>query len=89
MEKGHVVAVKKLATSTSKVKENFESEIRLTSEVNHRNIIRLLGYSRKGPELLLVFEYMENGSLDKFLYGKFPSKISISSTSTPIRGNTM
>ncbi|KAL8155614.1 hypothetical protein AgCh_000851 [Apium graveolens] len=70
LEKGHVVAVKKLATSSSKVKENFESEIKLTSEVNHRNIIRLLGYSRKGPELLLVFEYMENGSLDKFLYGE-------------------
>ncbi|KAK1401894.1 cysteine-rich receptor-like protein kinase 2 [Heracleum sosnowskyi] len=70
MKNGHVVAVKKLATSTSKVKADFESEIRLTSEVNHRNIIRLLGCCRKGPELLLVFEYMENGSLDKFLYGE-------------------
>ncbi|KAL1802966.1 hypothetical protein ACET3Z_031613 [Daucus carota] len=67
---GDVVAVKKLAMTTRKVKEDFESEIRLTSKVNHRNIIRLLGCSGKGPELLLVFEYMRNGSLDKFLYGE-------------------
>ena len=64
--------MKKLAMTTKKVKEDFESEIRLTSKVNHRNIIRLLGCSGKGPELLLVFEYMRNGSLDKFLYGMFP-----------------
>ncbi|KAK1401911.1 hypothetical protein POM88_001516 [Heracleum sosnowskyi] len=66
---GDVVAVKKLSIATSKAKEDFECEVRLTVNINHRNIIRLLGCSNRGSELLLVFEYMANGSLDTFLYG--------------------
>lgn len=71
MKNGDVVAVKKLYISTSRAKADFVSELRLASNVNHRNIIRLLGCSGRGSELLLVFEYMANGSLDKFLYGNF------------------
>ena len=56
-----------------KGKADFESELKLISIVNHRNIIRLLGYAVRGSELLLVCEYMANGSLDKFLYGEFPN----------------
>ncbi|KAK1401903.1 Protein kinase domain-containing protein [Heracleum sosnowskyi] len=66
---GKIVAVKRLASSTSKAKADFESEISLISNVHHRNLIRLLGCSSEGPDLLLVYEYMENGSLDSFLYG--------------------
>ncbi|KAL8116962.1 cysteine-rich receptor-like protein kinase 2 [Apium graveolens] len=66
---GNIVAVKKLAVVTSKEKTDFESEVRLISNVHHRNILRLLGCSGKGPVQLLVYEFMENGSLDTFLYG--------------------
>ncbi|KAL1802984.1 hypothetical protein ACET3Z_031631 [Daucus carota] len=69
MKNGDVVAIKKLSVATSKAKTNFESEVRLISNVNHRNIIRLLGCGSRGSQLLLVFEYMEKGSLDRFLYG--------------------
>lgn len=72
MKNGDIVAVKKLSVTTSKAKSDFESEVKLISNVNHRNIIRLLGCSGRGSKLLLVFEYMANGSLDKFLYGEFP-----------------
>ncbi|KAK1370404.1 Cysteine-rich receptor protein [Heracleum sosnowskyi] len=68
-ENGIVVAVKKLTVITSREKIDIESEVRLVSNVHHRNIIRLLGFSGKGPVKLLVYEYMENGSLDTFLYG--------------------
>lgn len=54
---------------TSRAKADFESEVRLISNVHHRNLVRLLGCSRKGSEFLLVYEYMANGSLDKFLFG--------------------
>lgn len=54
---------------TSRAKADFESEVRLISNVHHRNLVRLLGCSRKGSEFLLVYEYMSNGSLDKFLFG--------------------
>ncbi|KAL1802968.1 hypothetical protein ACET3Z_031615 [Daucus carota] len=69
VKNGNIVAVKRLALSTTKAKASFESEVRLISNVHHRNLIRLLGCSSKGPDLLLVYEYMENGSLDRFLYG--------------------
>uniref|UniRef100_A0A175YGK7 Protein kinase domain-containing protein n=1 Tax=Daucus carota subsp. sativus TaxID=79200 RepID=A0A175YGK7_DAUCS len=70
IKNGDVIAVKKLAMTTSKAKKDFESEIRLISNIHHKNIVRLLGCSGKGSDLLLVFEYMANGSLDKFLYGE-------------------
>ncbi|XP_063946169.1 cold-responsive protein kinase 1 isoform X1 [Daucus carota subsp. sativus] len=66
---GTIVAVKKLVVRTSKEMAAFESEVRLISDVHHRNIVRLLGCSGTGPVQLLVYEYMENGSLDTFLYG--------------------
>ncbi|KAL1802969.1 hypothetical protein ACET3Z_031616 [Daucus carota] len=69
VKNGNIVAVKRLALCTSKAKADFESEVRLISNVHHRNLVRLLGCSSKGPDLLLVYEYMENGSLDSFLYG--------------------
>ncbi|KAK1401897.1 Cysteine-rich receptor protein [Heracleum sosnowskyi] len=69
VKNGNIVAVKRLALSTTKAKASFESEVRLISNVHHRNLVRLLGCSSKGPDLLLVYEYMENGSLDRFLYG--------------------
>lgn len=74
VKNGNIVAVKRLALCTSKAKADFESEVRLISNVHHRNLVRLLGCSSKGPDLLLVYEYMENGSLDSFLYGEIPFK---------------
>ncbi|KAF8398759.1 hypothetical protein HHK36_014617 [Tetracentron sinense] len=65
-----LVAVKKLTIGqSSKAKADFESEVKLISNVHHRNLIRLLGCCSKGPELLLVYEYMAKSSLDKFLFG--------------------
>ena len=69
MKNGNVVAVKKLAMFSSRAKADFETEVRLISNVHHRNLIRLLGCSIKGAELLLVYEYMANGSLERYLYG--------------------
>ena len=67
MNTGNMVAVKKLPAGSAKA--DFESEVRVLTNVHHRNLIRLLGCCSEGPELLLVLEYMENGSLAKFLYG--------------------
>ncbi|KAL8532317.1 hypothetical protein ACS0TY_008785 [Phlomoides rotata] len=69
LKNGTTVAVKKLNISYSRAKADFESEGRLISNVHHRNLVRLLGCCSKGSELLLIYEYMENGSLDRFLYG--------------------
>lgn len=75
MRNGTVVAVKKLDMSYSRAKADFESEVRLISNVHHRNLVRLLGCCSKGSELLLVYEYMEHGSLDTFLYGMYAHEL--------------
>ncbi|KAM3734428.1 hypothetical protein ACB098_10G014100 [Castanea mollissima] len=71
LKNGRVVAVKKLVIGQSRrAKADFESEVKLISNVHHRNLIRLLGCCSKGPKLLLVYEYMANSSLDKYLFGE-------------------
>ena len=50
--------------------EQFESEVKLISNVHHKNLVRLLGCCSKGQERILVYEYMANKSLDRFLFGK-------------------
>ncbi|KAI9100226.1 hypothetical protein K1719_024444 [Acacia pycnantha] len=76
LKNGKVVAVKKLTLRHSnKVEEEFESEVKLISNVHHRNLVRLLGYCSKGSERILVYEYMKNTSLDKFLFGKMKGSL--------------
>ncbi|GLT86265.1 hypothetical protein SLE2022_044130 [Rubroshorea leprosula] len=71
LKNGNEVAVKKLAFVQSlRAKADFESEVRIISNVHHRNLLRLLGCCSKGAELLLVYEFMPNSSLDKFLFGE-------------------
>lgn len=71
LKNGKIVAVKKLGIGISRrTLSDFENEVRLISNVHHRNLIRLLGCCSQGPELILVYEYMVNSSLDKFLFGE-------------------
>ncbi|KAG6477758.1 putative receptor-like protein kinase At4g00960 [Zingiber officinale] len=64
------VAVKRLAIAQiSRARADFQTEVKLISNVHHRNLIRLHGCSSKGKDFLLVYEYMANSSLDKFIFG--------------------
>ena len=70
MKNGKVVAVKKLISgNSSNIDDEFESEVTLISNVHHRNLVRLLGCCSIGEERILVYEYMANNSLDKFIFG--------------------
>lgn len=64
------VAIKKIVVASKSGKTDLDSEIQIISNVHHRYLVRFLGCCRKGPHMYLVLEYMENGSLDKFLYGE-------------------
>ncbi|XP_059068940.1 cold-responsive protein kinase 1-like [Cryptomeria japonica] len=71
LKSGKVVAVKKLTLGhSSRAISEFESEVKLISNVHHRNLVRLLGCCRQGHERLLIYEYMPNSSLDRILFGK-------------------
>ncbi|RID58016.1 hypothetical protein BRARA_F01346 [Brassica rapa] len=67
---GRVVAVKKLFFNTREWADQFFNEVNLISRVEHKNLVRLLGCSIEGPKSLLVYEYVQNRSLDQILFMK-------------------
>ncbi|XAR58959.1 Non-specific serine/threonine protein kinase [Bertholletia excelsa] len=50
--------------------KEFVAEIASIGRLRHRNLVQLLGYCRRKGELLLVYDFMSNGSLDKLLFKK-------------------
>ncbi|KAB2010171.1 hypothetical protein ES319_D10G218700v1 [Gossypium barbadense] len=62
------IAVKKVSHETNQGMKEFVSEIVSMGKLRHKNLVRLLGYCRRKKELILVYDLMENGSLDKFLF---------------------
>ncbi|KAL7247409.1 hypothetical protein ACSBR2_002345 [Camellia fascicularis] len=64
-----LIAVKKISHDSKQGMREFVTEIVSMGRLRHRNLVRLLGYCRRKGELLLVYDYMPNGSLDKFLFG--------------------
>ncbi|CAL5091559.1 unnamed protein product [Urochloa decumbens] len=64
------VAVKKVSHGSKQGVKEFIAEIVSIGRIRHRNLVQLLGYCRRKDELILVYEYMSNGSLDKYLYSQ-------------------
>ncbi|XVF18794.1 hypothetical protein REPUB_Repub11eG0054000 [Reevesia pubescens] len=62
------IAVKRISHDSRQGMREFVAEIATIGRLRHPNLVRLLGYCRRKNELLLVYDYMPNGSLDKFLY---------------------
>jgi serine/threonine protein kinase len=72
---GRLVAVKQLSEASHQGKKEFAAEIETISRVQHRNLVKLYGCCLEGNKPLLVYEYLENGSLDKALFGKGSSNL--------------
>ncbi|XP_028754480.1 cysteine-rich receptor-like protein kinase 2 [Neltuma alba] len=67
---GREIAVKRLYFNNRHRAEDFYNEVNIISSVEHKNLVRLLGCSCAGPESLLVYEYLPNRSLDRFIFDK-------------------
>ncbi|PIN11755.1 Serine/threonine protein kinase [Handroanthus impetiginosus] len=70
LEDGRIIAVKQLNVASHQGKSQFVAEIATISCVQHRNLVKLYGCCIEGDKRLLVYEYLENKSLDKALFGK-------------------
>ncbi|KAK6945843.1 Legume lectin domain [Dillenia turbinata] len=62
------IAVKKVAKGSKQGLKEYIAEIKIISQVRHRNLVQLIGWCHKKEELLLVYEFMPNGSLDTHLF---------------------
>ncbi|EOY07451.1 Protein kinase domain - like 10 [Theobroma cacao] len=62
------VAVKRISHESKQGLREFLSEIASIGRLRHRNLVQLLGWCRRRGDLLLVYDFMANGSLDKFLF---------------------
>ncbi|MED6116037.1 hypothetical protein PIB30_096408 [Stylosanthes scabra] len=62
------VAVKRISHESKQGLREFVSEIASIGRLRHRNLVQLLGWCRRRGDLLLVYDFMANGSLDKYLF---------------------
>jgi len=67
---GRVVAVKRIFSDVEDSERIFRNEVKILSRLIHKNLVQFMGWSHEQGELLLIFEYMNNGSLDNHLFGK-------------------
>ncbi|KAJ6886137.1 LRR receptor-like serine/threonine-protein kinase [Populus alba x Populus x berolinensis] len=70
---GTIIAVKQLSPKSRQGNREFVNEIGMISCLQHPNLVRLYGCCIEGDQLLLVYEYMENNSLSRALFGNHGS----------------
>ncbi|XP_057492223.1 probable L-type lectin-domain containing receptor kinase S.5 [Actinidia eriantha] len=68
------VAVKRFSRESIKGQDDFLAELTIINRLRHKHLVRLLGWCYKNGKLLLVYDYMPNGSLDKHLFHEADSK---------------
>ncbi|CAN1317041.1 L-type lectin-domain containing receptor kinase IX.1 [Linum perenne] len=66
---GTPVAVKRISKDSRQGIKEYSTEVKIISQLRHRNLVQLIGWCHDKAELLLVYQFMPNGSLDTHLFG--------------------
>lgn len=64
------VAVKKISRDSRQGEKEYITEVKIISQLRHRNLVQLIGWCHDEGELILVYEFMPNGSLNTHLFDK-------------------
>lgn len=63
------VAIKRISRESRQGIQEYATEVKVISQLRHRNLVQLIGWCHRKSDFLLIYEFMPNGSLDSHLYG--------------------
>ncbi|KAL3652433.1 hypothetical protein CASFOL_002114 [Castilleja foliolosa] len=69
LRSGHYIAVKMMGQSMASEQE-FISEVGTIGRIHHVNVVQLIGFCVEGSKCALVYEYLPNGSLDRYIFSQ-------------------
>ncbi|XP_012573952.1 G-type lectin S-receptor-like serine/threonine-protein kinase At4g27290 [Cicer arietinum] len=72
---GQELAIKKLSNKTGQGLEEFKNEMVIIAKLQHRNLVKLIGYCIQGEDVMLIYEYLPNKSLDNFIFDENKRKM--------------
>ncbi|KAI3789528.1 hypothetical protein L2E82_02327 [Cichorium intybus] len=77
LQDGSTIAVKQLSSKSKQGNREFVTEIGMISALQHPNLVKLYGCCIEGNQLLLIYEYLENNSLARALFGKENQRLNL------------
>ncbi|KAL6321061.1 hypothetical protein AAG906_012047 [Vitis piasezkii] len=77
LRSGHLVAVKMMASSKANG-QDFINEVATIGRIHHVNVVQLIGFCVEGSKRALIYDFMPNGSLDKYIFPEKEGNISLS-----------